>query len=216
MIWVSVIFRIGLGLHQIYEILQRAFIPLCSFTVYRCLVHTKPTYYHFAERCFLQRYGSIVLSLARVVFRFGLGLHQIIDEIHQRAFIPLCSFTVYRCLVHTKSTDHLTTLQKNVSFNGTVVLYLLSFARVIFRFGLGLYQICNPPLNLISVLCVCFLPIIHLDIKFVGRTSRGHTGGRSHRISHPPPFCGACLNFSREKIQPFLSPSTVKSNFVYY
>ena len=25
-----------------------------------------------------------------------------------------------------------------------------------------------------------------LDIKFVGRTSRGHTGGRSHRISHPP------------------------------
>ncbi|CAM9568839.1 unnamed protein product [Ascophyllum nodosum] len=27
----------------------------------------------------------------------------------------------------------------------------------------------------------------------------GHTGGRSHRISHPPSFCGACLNFSREK-----------------
>ena len=23
-----------------------------------------------------------------------------------------------------------------------------------------------------------------LDIKFVGRTSRGHTGGRSHMISH--------------------------------
>ena len=23
-----------------------------------------------------------------------------------------------------------------------------------------------------------------LDIKFIGRTSRGHTGGRSHRISH--------------------------------
>ena len=55
-------------------------------------------------------------------------------------------------------------------------------------------------------MCVCvFFPFI-LDIKFVGRTSRGHTGGRSHRISHPPSFCGACLNFSREKrIQPFLS-----------
>ena len=38
-----------------------------------------------------------------------------------------------------------------------------------------------------------------LDIKFVGRTSRGYTGGRSHRISHPPSFCGACLTFSREK-----------------
>ena len=47
--------------------------------------------------------------------------------------------------------------------------------------------------------CVCvFFPFI-LDIKFVGRTSRGHTGGRSHRISHLPSFCGACLNFSREK-----------------
>ena len=37
------------------------------------------------------------------------------------------------------------------------------------------------------LLCVCvrvFFPFI-LDIKFVGRTSRGHTGGRSHRISHP-------------------------------
>ena len=48
-------------------------------------------------------------------------------------------------------------------------------------------------------MCVCvFFPFI-LDIKFVGRTSRGHTGGRSHRISHPPSFCGACLYFSREK-----------------
>ena len=26
-----------------------------------------------------------------------------------------------------------------------------------------------------------------------------YTGGRSHRIFHPPSFCGACLNFSREK-----------------
>ena len=57
------------------------------------------------------------------------------------------------------------------------------------------YNIGKPAL----ILCVCvFFPII-LDIKFVGRTSRGHTGGRSHKISHPPSFCGACLNFSREK-----------------
>ena len=47
--------------------------------------------------------------------------------------------------------------------------------------------------------CVCvFFPFI-LDIQFVGRTSRSHTGGRSDTISHPPSFCGACLNFSREK-----------------
>ena len=52
-----------------------------------------------------------------------------------------------------------------------------------------------------TVLCVCvcvFFPSI-LDIKFVGRTSRGHTGGRSHRIFNPPSFCGACLDFCREK-----------------
>ena len=47
--------------------------------------------------------------------------------------------------------------------------------------------------------CVCvFFPSI-LDIKFVGRTSRGHTGGRSHRIFNLPSFCGACLDFCREK-----------------
>ena len=40
-----------------------------------------------------------------------------------------------------------------------------------------------------------FFPFV-LDIKFVGRTSLGHTRGRSHRIFHPPSFCGACLNFS--------------------
>ena len=48
----------------------------------------------------------------------------------------------------------------------------------------------------VCVCVFCFFPFI-LDIK--GRTSRGHTGGRSHRISHPPSFCCACLNFSREK-----------------
>ena len=50
-----------------------------------------------------------------------------------------------------------------------------------------------------STICLCvFFPSI-LDIKFVGRTSRGHTGGRSHRIFSPPSFCGACLDFCREK-----------------
>ena len=55
--------------------------------------------------------------------------------------------------------------------------------------------------------CVCvFFPFI-LDAKFVECTSRGHTGGRSHSISHPPSFCGACVYFFS---------STVESNFVYY
>ena len=39
--------------------------------------------------------------------------------------------------------------------------------------------------------CVCFLPI------HSGHQVRWtyQPGGRSHRISHPPSFCGACLNF---------------------
>ena len=55
--------------------------------------------------------------------------------------------------------------------------------------------------RLLHGLCVCvcvFFPFI-LDIKFVGCTNRGHTGGRSHRISHPLSFCGACLYFPLEK-----------------
>ena len=66
----------------------------------------------------------------------------------------------------------------------------------------------------VCVVCV-FFPSI-LDIKFVGRTSRGHTGGRSHRIFNPPSFCGACLDFlSREGFSHSFPSSTVKSNFVY-
>ena len=45
--------------------------------------------------------------------------------------------------------------------------------------------------------CVCYHPF-YSGRQACGRTSRGHTGGRSHRIS-PPFFCGACLNISREK-----------------
>ena len=50
-----------------------------------------------------------------------------------------------------------------------------------------------------SAVCVCvFFPFI-LDVKFVECTSRGQTGGKSHRISHPLSFYGACVYFSREK-----------------
>ena len=53
--------------------------------------------------------------------------------------------------------------------------------------------------------CVCFLPI-YSGRQAYGHTSRGNTGGISHRISHPPSFCGAYLNFSREKDAPVPFP----------
>ena len=55
--------------------------------------------------------------------------------------------------------------------------------------------------------CVCvFFPFI-LGIKFVGRTSRGHTGGRSHRIGFLIHLLSAvrALIFLARRIQLFLS-----------
>ena len=46
---------------------------------------------------------------------------------------------------------------------------------------------------------MCFLPIYSGHQVRWTYQPESHTGGRSHRISHPPSFCGACLNFSREK-----------------
>ena len=63
-------------------------------------------------------------------------------------------------------------------------------------------------------LCVCVFFPFFLDIEFVGRISRGHTGGRSHRISHPPSFCGAWLNFSRGKDSAFPFPRRPCSRFL--
>ena len=63
------------------------------------------------------------------------------------------------------------------------------------------FIVSSNPTQKCTSLCVCvcvFFPSV-LDIKFVGRTSRGYTGGRSHRIFNPPSFCGACLDFCREK-----------------
>ena len=54
----------------------------------------------------------------------------------------------------------------------------------------------------VCVLCV-FFPFI-VDIKFVGRTSRGHTGGRSHRLIHLRSAVRALIFLAR-RIQPFLS-----------
>ena len=51
--------------------------------------------------------------------------------------------------------------------------------------------------HLIYCVCVCCHPI-YSGRRACGRTSRSHTGGSSHGIP-PPSFCGACLNFSREK-----------------
>ena len=73
--------------------------------------------------------------------------------------------------------------------------YLFFFSPLFSRPRAGVATVC-------VCVCVCF-PLIYYSGRQAacGRTSRGHTatGGRSHRISHPSSFCGACFNFSREK-----------------
>ena len=60
--------------------------------------------------------------------------------------------------------------------------------------GLGGYHRRNTLQSLkMIVSCVCFLPI------HSGHQVRWTYQPGSHRISHPPYFCGACLNFSSEK-----------------
>ena len=58
--------------------------------------------------------------------------------------------------------------------------------------------------------CVCvFFPSI-LDIKFVGRTSRGHTGGRSHRI------CGRLMFTSNDNATGVTAPRSCTSKLIDY
>ena len=76
------------------------------------------------------------------------------------------------------------------------ILLLIMF-QVYYSIVYLIWLILRYEVNVMQCVCV-FFPSI-LDIKFVGRTSRGHTGGRSHRIFNPPSFCGACLDFCREK-----------------
>ena len=46
--------------------------------------------------------------------------------------------------------------------------------------------------------CVCVVIPFILDVRLVDAPA-GVTQEEGHRISHPPSFCCACLNFSREK-----------------
>ena len=64
-------------------------------------------------------------------------------------------------------------------------------------------------MNVCVCVCVClcvFFPFI-LDVKFVGCTSRGHTGGRSHRVAiiHLPSAVHALIFILARRTQPFLS-----------
>ena len=67
----------------------------------------------------------------------------------------------------------------------------------------------NHPSNVVNT-CVCVSFPFILDIKFVGRTSRGHTGFLIHLLS-----AVRALTFLARRIQPFLSLVDREVEFVY-
>ena len=91
------------------------------------------------------------------------------------------------CLLdaHDSFYTHTYSTQFSIRVYTTVPLFLLRC----------LYTNCTAMVKChVCVLCVCY-HLIYFGRQNCGRTSQGHTGGRSHRISHPPSFCGAYLNF---------------------
>ena len=64
----------------------------------------------------------------------------------------------------------------------------------------------------VCVCCMCCHPIYSVH-QACARTNRGHTGGRPLRISHPPSFCGAYLNFYCEKDSAVLFLINLKVEF---
>ena len=114
---------------------------------------------------------------------------------------------------------NINTIILNINNINTIILNINTINTIILNINtintrdVAFFRVFLVPFSLYmeNVVCVCvFFPFI-LDIKFVGRTSRGHTGFFIHHL-----FCGACLNFSREKDSAIPFPSsTEKSNFVY-
>ena len=64
--------------------------------------------------------------------------------------------------------------------------------------------VCSVCVPGVCMFCCVFFPFI-LNIKFVGRTSRRHTGGRSHRILIHLLSAVRALIFLARRVQPFLS-----------
>ena len=114
----------------------------------------------------------IFASLSHTYYDIGMKLLLYISMLK----VPAVTLTLIAMRVQYSGTPHTKTFNKNIVVHTTT------------KTNQKQCRVC---------VCVFFRSI--LDIKFVGRTSRGHKGGRSHRISHPLSFCGACLNFSREK-----------------
>ena len=141
-------------------------------------------------------------------FRGTVHLLMTFTKFRSDAFGPGCHQLATSTAIYASPCQHLTegsccgsgwcSKASRVSFRQTYWLLPKSFTEN-YKFPRHLVEIFCWKFSRLCV-CVCvFFPSI-LDIKFVGRTSRGHTtGGRSHRIFNPPSFCGACLDFCREK-----------------
>ena len=145
-------------------------------------------------------------------------LGTVVDTFHRLVYASLpqhiqCVFCVFfPSILDIKFVGRTSRGHTGGSHTGFII-HLLSAVRAL----IFLAKRIQPFLSLVDreveqCLCVCvFFPFI-LDIKFVGRTSRGHTGGSSHSISHPPSFCGACLHLRQLNITRYITINITITN----
>ena len=157
--------------------------------MHRCV--SSQTFYSKSVVLFLDRVSQRTFSVANPTYCNVVHLFYVLQVYYVLFTLDISLFVQY-WYIFLAMQIHQVDRQPSSSRN-TPYSILYGF----FRFLLTLSA--HMDIDILTCVCVCvFFPFI-LVIKFVGRTSRGHTGGRSHRVSHPPSFCGACLHFSREK-----------------
>ena len=99
------------------------------------------------------------------------------------------------------STGHSTATTIVCGLRAQLLREIIVVISTLLQYSLNSYQ---------GLQCVCvFFPFI-LDIKFVGRTSRGHTGFLIHLLSAVRALVFLAKGFSHS-----FPSSTVRSNFVY-
>ena len=162
--------------------------------VYFCFTHFRP--YAFVEAAALRSKCPSIRRRHPIATRFSFFFSffpLFVYLFGDRRFFPSISCTIAAFSLNGEY------VVRSFFPCGLCCVFLPCDHGLVFYISLLLIVVVDSHIQRIVLVCVCvFFPSI-LDIKFVGRTSRGHTGGRSHRIFNPPSFCGACLDFCREK-----------------
>ena len=150
----------------------------CSTAAVRCLLYTELLYHNTSKWLGGPVEGTATREQVLLLFTAAVCIHTGAQNTRTTC---LLLYRRYAECVNQQQKQNITTIQHHIQVQSALCPLRIysSTVRVCVWGGVAIQFI--------------------LDVRLVGRTGRGHTGGRSHRISHPPFFCGACLTFSREK-----------------